>query len=144
MLVSLYTLLLSSITGVVSMRIWGFREITPPLGRGDFPETPKSALRTTPVILLRNTSGQPPVVHSHPVSRQSCTHTPAQLGYIYRCSKLQNFEQHPKAYPIEEHLLGASTPEPWMWHPFHLVILTGTIYQPWCKTRSLRWYISNC
>ena len=34
----------------------------------------------------------------------------------------------------------------WMllWHLFHLVILTGTICQTWCKTRSSRWYISNC
>ena len=47
--------MVSSITGVVSVRILGFQEIAPPRGRGDFLETPKSALRTTPVILLRVT-----------------------------------------------------------------------------------------
>ena len=45
----------SSITGVVSVRSLGFQEIAPPLVGAISWKTPKSALRTTPVILLRVT-----------------------------------------------------------------------------------------
>ena len=49
------------------MRIWGFREIAPPLGRGDIPETPQIRIEK-PLQLY--------YLGIRLVNRQSCTHTP--------------------------------------------------------------------
>ena len=65
------------------MDVLDFQEIAPPCSRGNFLEI-QNFHEMAPVILLRNTSGQPPVVHSYP----SRARTLLSYRGIYRFSEV--------------------------------------------------------
>ena len=130
----------SSITGVVSRKFWVSKK-SPLLAVGAISWKPKTSAKPLQLYYL--------VIRL--VIRQSCTHTPVirvrtppSCRSIYRCLELHKLRATPESLPNWRNVFLVHLPEPWMWHPFHLVILTGTTCQTWCKTRSLRWYISNC
>ena len=86
----------SSITAVVSRTFWVSKK-SPLLAVGAISWKPKTSAKPLQLYYL--------VIRL--VIRQSCTHTPVSCvrtppscRSIYRCLKLQNFEQHPKDYPI--------------------------------------------